>query len=182
LTDAERRIPARRASAPTTARYSMAKPNEVIVRGGERGFATRIIARGHELIADEPLDVGGTELGPTPYDFLLAALGSCTVMTLRIYADRRGWPLEGVTVRLWQSRVYEKDCEECDVESVGIDQVELEIDLSGPLTEEQQEGLLRVADRCPVGQTLARGVRIVQARAGRLPGMDTPPEVDVRFP
>ena len=147
----------------------MAMPNEVIVRGGERGFVTRIMARGHELIADEPVAVGGTELGPTPYDYLLASLGACTAMTLRIYADRRGWPLEGVTVRLWQNRVYEKDCEECDVKSVGIDQVEREIDLAGPLTEEQQEGLLRVADRCPVGQTLARGIRIAPARAARLP-------------
>jgi putative redox protein len=160
----------------------MAKPNEVIVRGGERGFATRITARGHELIADEPLAVGGTELGPTPYDFLLASLGSCTVMTLRIYADRRGWPLEGVTVRLWQSRVYEEDCEECDVKSVGIDQVEREIDLAGPLTEEQQEGLLRIADRCPVGQTLSRGIRIVPARAARLSDDGAPPESDARYP
>lgn len=146
----------------------MAKPNEVIVRGGESGFVTQIMARGHELIADEPVEIGGTELGPTPYDYLLASLGACTAMTLRIYADRREWPLEGVTIRLWQNRVYEKDCEECDVKNVGIDQVEREIDFTGPLTEEQQEGLLRIADRCPVGQTLARGIRIAPARAARL--------------
>jgi putative redox protein len=153
----------------------MAKPNEVIVRGGERGFATEIMARGHMLIADEPAALGGTEMGPTPYDYLLASLGACTVMTLRIYADRRGWPLESVTIRLWQNRVYEKDCEECDVKPVGIDQVEREIELAGPLTEEQQEGLLRIADRCPVGQTLSRGIRIAPARAAGLPGSGTPP-------
>lgn len=145
----------------------MAKPNEVIVRTGERGLVTEILAHGHPLVADEPIAAGGTDLGPTPYDYLVAALGSCTAMTIRIYADRRGWPLEGVTVRLWQSRTYEKDCEECEEQSVGIDQVEREVDLVGPLTEEQQEGLLRIADRCPVGQTLARGIRIVPARARR---------------
>jgi putative redox protein len=159
----------------------MAKPNEVIVRAGERGFVTEIMARGHELIADEPAAAGGTELGPTPYDYLLAALGSCTAMTLRIYADRRGWPLESVAVRLWQSRVYEKDCEECDVKSVGIDQIEREIDLGGPLSEEQQEGLLRVADRCPVGQTLERGIRIVPARAARRLDNGAPPASDTRY-
>ncbi len=161
----------------------MAKPNEVIVRigDGDRGFVTEIMARGHLLIADEPVSVGGTDQGPTPYDLLLASLGACTAMTLRIYADRRGWPLEGVTIRLWQSRVYEKDCEECDVKQVGIDQVEREIDLAGPLNEEQQEGLLRIADRCPVGQTLARGFRIVPARAARLSDGDAPAAGDPRY-
>jgi putative redox protein len=158
----------------------MAKPTEVIVRGGESGFVTRIAAREHELIADQPASVGGADLGPTPYDYLLASLGACTAMTLRSYADRRGWPLESVAVRLWQSRVYEKDCEECDVKSVGIDQIEREIDMGGPLTEEQQEGLLRIADRCPVGQTLARGIRIVPARAVRLPDGDAPPAGEAR--
>ncbi|HEU4584287.1 MAG TPA: OsmC family protein [Gemmatimonadaceae bacterium] len=150
----------------------MAKPNEVIVRTGDRGYVTEIMARGHLLIADEPASVGGTDMGPTPYDYLLASLGACTAMTLRIYADRRGWPLEDVAIRLWQSRVYEKDCEECEVSEVGIEQIEREIDMAGPLTEEQQEGLIRIADRCPVGQTLARGIRIVPARAVRLPGED----------
>lgn len=143
----------------------MAQPNEVLVRAGATGFVTEILTRGHTLISDQPVASGGANAGPTPYDYLLAALGSCTAMTIRIFADRRGWPLEGVAVRLWQSRIYEKDCEECDVKSVGIDQIEREIDLEGPLTDEQQEGLIRIADRCPVGQTLARGIRIVPARA-----------------
>lgn len=146
----------------------MAQPNEVVVRAGANGFATEIFARGHMLVADEPVESGGTNSGPTPYDYLLAALGSCTAMTIRIVADRRGWPLESVTVRLWQSRVYEKDCEECETKSVGIEQIEREVDIAGPLTEEQQAGLVRIADRCPVGQTLARGIRIVPARAARI--------------
>lgn len=159
----------------------MVKPNEVIVRIGESGFATEIMARGHLLIADEPTSAGGTDKGPTPYDFLLASLGACTAMTLRIFADRRGWPLEGVAIRLWQSRIYEKDCEDCPVAEVGIEQIEREIDLAGPLTEEQQEGLLRVADRCPVGQTLSRGIRILPARSARISDDDTAAEEDARY-
>lgn len=147
----------------------MAQPNEVLVRAGESGFRTEILARGHTLVADEPVEVGGTGEGPTPYDYLAAALGACTAMTIRMYADRRGWPLEGVSVRLRHSRVHEKDCEECDARPVGIDQLERDVELSGPLTDEQHEGLLRIADRCPVGQTLARGIRVVPAQAARRP-------------
>jgi putative redox protein len=146
----------------------MAQSNEVVVRVGESGIATEISARGHTLLSDKPMDSGGTGTGPTPYDYLLAALGSCTAMTIRLVADRREWPLEGVTVRLRHSRVYENDCRECEKDSVGIDQIERDIDLAGPLTEEQYEGLIRVAERCPVGQTLARGSRIVPAEARTL--------------
>ncbi|HEU4584907.1 MAG TPA: OsmC family protein [Gemmatimonadaceae bacterium] len=156
----------------------MAKPHEVIVRAGERGYVTEITAGGHLLIADQPASGGGSDAGPTPYDYLLASLGACTAMTLRIVADRRGWPLEGVTIRLLQSRVYKEDCENCAVKAVGIDQIEREIDLAGPLSEEQQEGLLQIADRCPVGQTLGRGLRIVPAR---LIGDDGVAEGDARY-
>ena len=155
----------------------MAEPSEVVVRAGRTGFLTEILTRGHTLLSDQPIASGGGNAGPTPYDYLLAAFGSCTAMTIRIFADRRGWPLEGVVVRLWQSRVYDKDCDECDVKSVGINQIEREVDLSGPLTEEQQEGLLRIADRCPVGQTLARGIRIGPARAASSTGGGPSPAV-----
>lgn len=142
----------------------MAQPNDVVVSLGSSGFRTEITARGHTLIADEPIEAGGGNEGPTPYDFLAASLGACTAMTLRIYADRREWPLEGVRVTLRHSRVYETDCEECASRPVGIDQLERDIELTGPLTEEQHAGLIRIADRCPVGQTLERGVRVVPAR------------------
>ena len=148
----------------------MTQANEVVVRAGDRDFVTEISARGHTLIADEPVESGGTNAGPTPYDYLAAALGSCTAMTIRMFADRRGWPLEGVSVRLRHSRVHEEDCEGCEEGRVGIDQLEREVELTGPLTEEQHEGLLRIADRCPVGQTLARGIRIVPAQAARHAG------------
>ena len=138
----------------------MAQSGDVVVRTGAIGFRTEIFARGHTLVADEPAALGGTDAGPTPYDYLAAALGACTAMTIRLYAARRGWPLGDVTVRLRHSRVHEKDCENCEAE-VGIDQLEREIELSGSLTSEQRLSLLRIADRCPVGQTLARGVRVV---------------------
>lgn len=141
----------------------MAQPNEVTVQLGQSGFRVEISARGHTMVADEPASLGGTDEGPTPYDYLAAALGACTAMTIRMFADRRGWSLDRATVRLTHSRVHEKDCEDCESEKVGIDQFVRVIELSGDLTEEQRAGLLRIADRCPVGQTLTRGVQIVPA-------------------
>jgi putative redox protein len=137
--------------------------NEVVVRTGSSGFRTEIAASGHTLVADEPRTLGGTDEGPTPYDYLAASLGACLAMTIRLFASRRGWPLEQVIVRLRHSRVHETDCEDCETHDVGIDQFEREVELSGSLTPEQRLGLLRIADRCPVGQTLARGVQIVSA-------------------
>ncbi|HEX3158754.1 MAG TPA: OsmC family protein [Gemmatimonadaceae bacterium] len=142
----------------------MAQTNGLEIRVGESGFRAEIHVGGHTLIADEPVAFGGTDEGPTPYDYLAAALGSCTAMTLRVYADRRGWPLEGVTVRMRHGRVHEKDCEDCATLPVGIHQLEREVKLEGPLTDEQREGLLRIADRCPVAQSLAKGIRVVPAR------------------
>ena len=141
----------------------MSQPDAVEVRIGDSGFRTEVTARGHTLVADEPASLGGTDAGPTPYDYLAAALGTCTAMTIRMYADRRGWPLNGVTVRLTHSRVHEKDCERSASEKVGIDQFARSIEFDGDLSEEQRAGLLQIADRCPVGQTLTRGVRIVSA-------------------
>lgn len=141
----------------------MASPREVAVRVEASGFRAEVSAGGHTLVADEPISFGGTDQGPTPYDLLAAALGTCTAMTIRMYAARREWPLESVTVRLAHERVHEEDCEECEGKSVGIDRLTRVIELDGDLTEEQREGLIRVADRCPVGQTLERGVTIVPA-------------------
>jgi uncharacterized OsmC-like protein len=141
----------------------MAQSDDVVVRTGASGFRTEIVARGHTLVADEPAALGGSDEGPTPYDYLAAALGACTSMTIRLYAARRGWALDDVTVRLRHSQVHEKDCENCERHDVGIYQLEREVELSGSLTPDQRLSLLRIADRCPVGQTLARGVRVVPA-------------------
>jgi uncharacterized OsmC-like protein len=125
----------------------------VVVRTGE-DLRTETEAGGHELVADEPTSFGGTDAGPTPYDYLLVALGSCTTMTLRMYADRKGWPLESVTVRLSQDRIHAADCEECETEEGRIDRIEREIELEGLLDEEQRRRLLEIADMCPVHRTM----------------------------
>lgn len=130
---------------------------------GASGFRTELSASGRSFIADEPIPVGGSGTGPTPYDYILAALGSCTVMTLRMYADRKKWPLEGASVKLRTSRLHEKDCESCADEDVDIGRVELQLTLDGPLTGEQRARLSQIADRCPVKQTLERGIKVVPA-------------------
>jgi putative redox protein len=127
---------------------------------GRSGFRTEIRAGLYTLVADEPVALGGTGLGPTPYEILLAALGSCMAMTLRMYADRKGWPLEGVTIQLRTARAHEKDCEECETSEVGIPVIARRIALEGQLTEEQRTRLLHIADRCPVKQTLERGITV----------------------
>jgi putative redox protein len=138
-------------------------PSLVVVRNGASSLRTEIEIRGHTLLADEPVPSGGTDTGPTPYELLGAALGACIAMTLRLYAQRKGWPLEGVVVRLRHSKIWEKDCEDCDEAPVGVDRIERDVELDGPLDDEQRRRILEIADRCPVKQTLTRGVRIVGA-------------------
>jgi putative redox protein len=132
----------------------------VTARTGPSGFRTELQARGHALITDEPTALGGTDAGPTPYELLLSALSGCMAITLRMYADRKGWPLEDVRVHMRTARSHEPDCEHCDTESVGITLIERRVELSGPLTDEQRKRLMLVADRCPVKQTFERGIRI----------------------
>ena len=127
---------------------------------GPVGFRTEIRSGPHALVADEPVALGGTGGGPTPYEYLLGALSGCMAMTLRMYADRKGWPMERVHVRMRTARSHEPDCEACESQSVGISRIERRIELAGPLTDEQRRRLLSIADRCPVKQTLARGIRI----------------------
>ncbi|MGZ3481708.1 MAG: OsmC family protein [Myxococcaceae bacterium] len=133
---------------------------EVVVQGGASGLRQEISAGGHQLVADEPTSVGGTGTGPTPYDLLLGALGACTSMTLRLYADRHKWPLQGVTVRLSHQRVHRDDCVNCPDTEVWIEQVDRALDLHGPLTEEQRRKLLDIAERCPVHRTLERRMQV----------------------
>ena len=132
----------------------------IAARVGASGFRTDITAGLHTLIADEPRALGGTGMGPTPYEYLLAALSSCMAMTLRMYADRKQWPLESVRVLLRTERAHEKDCQDCEASEVGIPRVSRRIELAGPLTDEQRKRLLQIADRCPVKQTLARGMLV----------------------
>lgn len=137
-------------------------PSEPFVeaRIGSAGFRTELSVRGHVLLADEPVGVGGRDAGPTPYEYLLAAIGSCTAMTVRMYADRKAWPLREVVVRLWQDRSYADDCARCETERVGVQRVQRQIRLGGDLDDAQRERLLAIADRCPVKQTLGECIEI----------------------
>ena len=136
------------------------RAGEVVVTGGP-GFAQQIVARRHRFTADEPADVpGGTDTGPTPYDLVLAGLGACTSMTLRLYADRKQWPLEEVRVRLRHSNVYAEDCAECKDPGKKLGRIEREIEMLGPLDGAQRARLLEIADKCPVHKTLTGPLRI----------------------
>ena len=134
--------------------------NWLEARVGPTGFRADIAARQHRMSADEPESAGGTDAGPTPYEYLLAALASCTAMTIRLYATRKSWPLESATVFVRQGHSHEKDCEMCETHTVGIGVIEKRIELEGPLTDEQRKRLLEIADRCPIRQTLSRGIEV----------------------
>jgi putative redox protein len=140
---------------------------------GPTGFRTEITAGPHRYFADEPIPLGGTGTGPTPYELLLGALGSCMAMTLRMYADRKRWPLHGVRIHLRSERAHEPDCERCETEEVGLPRVARRIELDGPLSDEQRDRLHQIADRCPVKQTLQRGL-VVETVTGMPEG---PPSV-----
>ncbi len=127
---------------------------QVITRIGKSELVTDILADGHHLVADEPVAMGGSNLGPTPYDYLLSALGACTAMTLRLYADRKDWPLDSVTVRLNQQKIHAADCETCETKEGRLDQIQRQIELTGALDDQQKERLLQIANRCPVHRTL----------------------------
>ena len=128
--------------------------NQVTACIGKSGYTTDIMAKGHHLLADEPISTGGTNLGPDPYSYLMSGLGACTAMTLRMYADRKQWPLEGATVKLNHQKIYAADCETCDTREGQLDQIEREIELAGPLDDQQKQRLMQIADRCPVHRTL----------------------------
>lgn len=132
----------------------------VIVRGAGDGFAQEITAGTHHLRSDEPISAGGTDSGPTPYDLLLASLGSCTSMTMAMYARRKRWPLERVTVSLRHSRTHVEDCAACETHDTKLTVIERNISLDGPLSEDQRGRLLEIANRCPVHLTLSSKMEI----------------------
>src|SRR5438105_7273833 len=136
------------------------EPADVIVRGNASGFLQEIVSGKHHLQADEPASAGGNDAGPSPYDYLLIALGVCTSMTVGLYARRKQMPLETITVSLWHSRIHAKDCEECETKEGMLDRIDTEIALTGSLTPEQHEKLTEIAAKCPVHRTLKSEINI----------------------
>jgi putative redox protein len=138
----------------------MAEKRTVIVTGKGSALAQTIEVGGHKLSADEPVAAGGTDTGPNPYDLLLASLGSCKSITVTLYARRKAWPLESVTVRLQHGKIHADDCESCESKDVLLDRIDCELSFSGPLSPEQRTRLLEIASRCPVHRTLTSEIEI----------------------
>ena len=114
----------------------------------------------YHLTADEPVSYGGTDSGPSPYDLILAALGACTSMTIGLYARKRSWPVQRISVSLWHSKIHAKDCDDCETKEGRIDRIEMEIHLDGTLADEQRAKLKEIAGKCPVHQTLTSEINI----------------------
>jgi putative redox protein len=134
----------------------------VVVTETDEGLYTqRVYAGNHIMRADEPLSVsGGLDLGPSPYEYLLAGLGSCTSMTIRMYAQHKGISLDKVTVELEHDRIYAQDCDSCETEKGMVDVIRRKITLEGPLSGLEKKAMLEIADKCPVHRTLTREIRI----------------------
>jgi uncharacterized OsmC-like protein len=135
-------------------------PQTITAAIGTGRYPTTIAAAGHALTADEPASAGGTDAGPDPYALLLAALASCTLITLRMYADRKEWPLEGADVELSHDRIHAGDCEDCESAEGMITVITRRLTLTGALDEDQRQRLLEIANRCPVHKTLEHEIRI----------------------
>jgi putative redox protein len=135
--------------------------NVVVLETRQSKFQQTIAVGPHRMLADEPLAAGGEDTGPGPYDFVLAGLGACTSMTMRLYADRKSMPLERVTVTLKHSKIYAQDCAECETKSGMLDQIDRLIAMEGPLDAEQRKKLMEIADKCPVHRTLTSEIHIV---------------------
>jgi len=144
----------------------------VLVNSGSLAYVQTLSIGPHQLLADEPTDAGGTDAGPNPYELVMAALGACTSMTVRMYAERRQWPLEKVHVRATFSRLHAADCGNCNRKKGIVNRIEKEITLVGDLSETQRQRLLRVANNCPVHRVLASTIEIVSTLSA---GSELPP-------
>ena len=152
--------------APAQAAASGEAPRRVVVRETRNSkFQQTVMIGPHQMLADEPVAAGGEDSGPGPYDFLLAALGACKSMTMRLYADRKSLPLERATVTLSHSKIHAQDCAECETKEGMLDQIDVAIGLEGALDAEQRKRILEIADKCPVHRTLTSEIRIVTRAA-----------------
>src|SRR5690606_24648175 len=132
-----------------------------VAQSDVEGFTSTVRAGRHTQIADEPKAMGCADLGPSPHDYLLASLGACTAMTLRMYARRKKLPLEEVSVQLRHRRIHAEDCAECEDKSGQLTEITREIRITGDLDADQRARLLEIADKCPVHRTLSERIRIV---------------------
>src|SRR5262249_27915672 len=132
----------------------------VVVHGDAKSFAQEIDIGSHHITADEPVSFGGADTGSSPYDLILAALGACTSMTIGLYARKRGWPLEKITVSLHHAKIHAKDCDDCETKEGRVDRIWVDIHLDGALTDEQRAKLMEIAGKCPVHQTLTSEINI----------------------
>lgn len=154
-------------ATPQPAAEATSAPRNVVVQETRNSKLQQIVTSSpHRLLADEPVSVGGQDSGPGPYDFLLTALGACTSMTMRMYADRKALPVDRITVTLQHGKIYAKDCEECETREGMLDQIDRVIKIEGPaLDADQRKRLMEIADKCPVHKTLTSEVRIVTKAA-----------------
>lgn len=136
--------------------------SEVIVRSLTNLRNEVSYGAGHTFITDEPVAAGGEDAGPDPYTLLLSALGSCISMTVTLYARRKQWPLEQVTVRLRQNRIHSKDCKECNEKEGYIHRIERSVSFEGPLTDEQRTRLQEIAHKCPVHKTFTSPIVVAE--------------------
>lgn len=127
---------------------------------GSKKYKTVMTAGNHELIADEPEKAGGGDEGPDPYDYLLMALGSCTTITMKMYADHKGWPVEDIYVELKHFKAHAEDCEDCDDPKAKIDKIDKELIVKGDLTQKQLDRMLEISKKCPVHKTLLNKIEI----------------------
>ncbi|WOX04617.1 OsmC family protein [Microbulbifer pacificus] len=138
-----------------------AKSTTVTVEeNGDGKFVQTMTSGIHQLLADEPEDVGGSDLGPGPYEYVLMGLGACTSMTIRMYADHKNIPLARVRVILSHQKIHAQDCADCESSNGKIDEIVREVILEGDLTEEQRQRLLEIANRCPVHRTLTSEIKV----------------------
>jgi putative redox protein len=147
---------------PAAAQPAGDAPRHVVVRETRNSKFQQTVTSGpHQMLADEPVAVGGQDSGPGPYDFVLAGLGACTSMTMRMYADRKSLPLDRVTVTLKHSKIHAADCAECETRDGMLDQIDRVISIEGALDADQRKRLMEIADKCPVHRTLTSEIHIV---------------------
>ncbi|WP_410672430.1 OsmC family protein [Amycolatopsis sp. cmx-4-68] len=139
----------------------------VVTASGDGTYTQQVATASHTLLVDEPTALGGADAGPNPYELLLASLGSCTAITLRMYADRKGIPLTRSTIRLRHDRIHAQDCERCETERGMLSRITREIELEGDLDDDQRARLMLIADKCPVHRTLSSEIAIETREAGR---------------